>query len=146
VSLLLLFGNNARDPRHFELLKIARRLLDEGKREFAVVAAQMACEVYAELAVTDLLKARQLGELEEVIPDLLGGYSFMDRRGQRLFHALTGRSIQQAEFWTNYKAHIEMRNRVVHRGKEPTHDEANGSIAAAEAFFSYVADAWTASV
>jgi HEPN domain-containing protein len=141
MSLLLLLTGE-RDPRHFELLKIASELRERGQREFAVIAAQMACELYAEVALTELLKARHIGELEEVIPDLLGGYNLMDRRGQRLFHALTGRSIQQADFWTNYKRHVERRNRVVHKGEEPTDDEAAASIAAAGSFFDYVAKAW----
>ena len=59
----------------------------------------------------------------------------MDKRGQTLFHALIGRSIQRARFWKNYRRHVERRNAVVHKGKEPTDDEALASIGAAEAFF-----------
>ena len=99
MNLLLLGGAAlAKDPRHFELLNVARQLHEEGKSEFAVVAAQTACEVYAEVAIAELLKPRQLGEIGELIPELPGGYSLMDKRGQTLFHALTGRSIQRAAF------------------------------------------------
>lgn len=143
MSLLLLL-NNPRDPRHLELIALARQLCDEDKPDLAVVAAQTACEVYAEVAIRDLLKARELGEFEEVIPELLTGYSLMDRRGQRVFHALTGESIQRSELWASYKAHVERRNLVVHRGKQITADQADDSINVAEAFHEYIATAWEA--
>ncbi|HEU5141532.1 MAG TPA: hypothetical protein VFU04_00070 [Solirubrobacterales bacterium] len=101
--------------------------------------------MYAEVAMRDLLKARELGEFEAVIPELLTGYSLMDRRGQRVFHALTGESIQRSELWASYKAHVELRNLIVHRGKQVTADQAGNSISVAEAFHEYIADAWEAS-
>lgn len=90
MSLLLLF-NRARDPRHFQLLALARQLLDEGKPGLAVVTAQTACEVYAEVAITEMLKTRNLGEFENVIPNLLTSFSLKDKRGRSVFHALTGK-------------------------------------------------------
>jgi hypothetical protein len=141
MSLLLLLSN-PRAPRHRELIALARQLCDEHKVDLAVVAAQTACEVYAEVAIREMLKARELGEFEEVIPELLTGYSLMDRRGQRVFHALTGESIQHSAFWERYKTHVELRNRVVHRGQQVEIDQANDSIVVAEAFHEYIADAW----
>lgn len=98
--------------------------------------------VYAEVAIREMLKSRDLGELEGVIPELLSGYSLMDRRGQRVFHALTGENIRQSEFWTTYKTHVQLRNRVVHRRDQVTAGQATDSIAVAEAFHEYVATAW----
>jgi len=141
MSLLLLF-NNPRHPRHLELVALARQLCEEGKTDLAIVAAQTACEVYAEVAIREMLKAHDLGEFEGVIPELLTGYSLMDRRGQRVFHALTGANIQHSAFWATYKSHVELRNRVVHRGDQVTADQATDSIVVAETFHEYVATAW----
>jgi hypothetical protein len=143
VSLLLLF-NDPRDPRHLELLALARQLRDEERTDLAVVAAQTACEVYAEVAISEMLRGRELGKFEEVIPELLTGYSLMDRRGQLVFEALTGHKIQQASIWPAYRAHVELRNRVVHRGDEVTTEQAIGSVKTAEAFHEYIAAAWDA--
>ena len=143
MSLLLLL-NGPRDPRHLELSALARQLREEERSDLAVVAAQSACEVYAEVAVREMLRARELGEFEDVIPDLLPGYNLKDRRGQRVFHALTGTSIQSAKFWSSYMAHVTLRNHVVHRGRQVTAKEATASIEAAEAFHEFVAAAWEA--
>lgn len=142
MSLLLLLNSNPRDPRHLELLKLAQQLCEEDRPDLAVVTAQTACEVYAEVAIREMLRARKIGEFENVIPELLSSYSLMDRRGRRVFHALTGESIQRSEFWADYKAHVELRNRVVHRGEEVTTANASDSIAVAEAFHEYLANAW----
>lgn len=141
MSLLLLF-NNPRSPRHLQLLRLAKELHGEGRADVAIVTAQTACEVYAEVAIREMLRARKLGEFEAVIPELLNSYSLTDRRGQQVFHALTGKSIQRSDLWPGYKAHVELRNRIVHRGVEPTVDEASDSIAIAEAFHELVATAW----
>lgn len=145
MSLLLLF-NQARNPRHFDLLRLARQLLDEHKPDLAVVTAQTACEVYAEVAITEMLKARQLEEFEEVIPALLNSFSLKDKRGQLVFHALTGKRIQQADFWADYHAHVQRRHAVIHRGVEVAPELATASVAAATSFFEYVATAWEQTV
>ena len=133
------------DPRHFALLESAQQLFQRGQLEFAVVAAQTACEVYVELAITELLRARQLGPFEDVIPQLLNGYSLMDSRGRKVFAAVTGREVQQAAFWPHYKAHVERRNHIVHRGARATQKDAGESLAAAASLFVYAADAWNTS-
>jgi hypothetical protein len=135
MNLLLLGGAAlAKDPRHFELLNVARQLHEEGKSEFAVVAAQTACEVYAEVAITELLKARRLGD-RRAHP---GATRRLQPHGQARPDALPRAHRPQhpaRRFWKNYRRHVERRNAVVHKGKEPTDDEALASIGAAEAFF-----------
>ena len=144
MTLLTLFSG---EPRHFALLRTARDLLDRGDYQFTVVAAQTACEVYVEVALSELLRRRpEFGPLGEVIPDLLTSYSLMDGRGRRVFAALTGHRVSDADFWPNYRLHVERRNRVVHRGDPVTRDEAFGSLGAVESLFAYVAEAWTAGV
>lgn len=141
MSLLLLL-NQARDPRHKQLFKLARELLEDEKPGLAVVTAQTACEVYAEIAIAEMLKARSLGEFEDVIPKLLSSFSLKDKRGQAVFHALTGEHVQQADFWKRYHEHVERRHAVVHRGLDVTPEEGAASVAAATEFFEYVAATW----
>jgi HEPN domain-containing protein len=137
-------GSLLAPPRHFEFYELAEKLFHQGEHRFAVVAAQTACELYLEVAVTELLKARLEAPFDALIADLLGTFSMRDQRGPKVWEALTGERIQQAPCWANYERHVKRRNDIVHSGEEPTQEEALASIGAMAALFQYVADAWTA--
>jgi HEPN domain-containing protein len=131
-------------PRHFEFYALADDLVQRGECRFAVVAAQTACELYLEVAVTELLKARLQEPFTSLVPDLLQTFSMLDQRGPKVWRALTGQRIQDAPCWANYQRHVQRRNTIVHSGAEPTRDEALASVGAMMALFEYVAAAWTA--
>lgn len=136
-------GSLLAPPRHFEFYGLADELFRRGEYRFAVVAAQTACELYLEVAVTELLKARLQEPFTSLIPDLMHTFSMLDQRGPKVWRALTGQRIQAAPCWTNYQRHVQRRNTVVHGGAEPTREEALASIGAMVALFEYVAGAWT---
>jgi hypothetical protein len=136
-------GSLLAPPRHFEFYALAEALWHKREYRFAVVAAQTACELYLEVAVTELLKARLQDPFASLIPDLLRTFSMRDQRGQKVWEALTGKRIQEAPCWANYQRHVERRNDIVHDGAEPTPEEALASLGAMAALFEYVADAWT---
>lgn len=134
------------EPREFELRFLADRFLKEGRFEFAVIAAQMSCEVYVELAINQLLD-RHPGPLGGVLAEVVRSRSFGDDRTCRLFAALTGRDPRHEDgFWPNYKAHLDRRHRITHRGETASQIDAMASIAACGALFEFVADAWTHAV
>jgi hypothetical protein len=143
-TLLLLFNQNLRDPRHRELLAVAAQLRDEQKFDYAVVAAQTACEVYAEFVINGLLKARNLGPLEEAILNSVAGYSLRgSRQGLDIFRALTGCDPvpDDKQLWDRYGRHVARRHAVVHRGEEPTRQDADDSVRVAEEWFEYITSA-----
>src|SRR5215203_1731870 len=99
------------DPGHFELLDYAeglakRGVMDRNGAMFAVIAAQTACEVYAEVAIGELLARRALPpQLEESMLDRLN-FSMRDRRElETLGRASPGSESQNQDFWNNSRAH-----------------------------------------
>jgi hypothetical protein len=134
-----------REARHDELLRTARDLLSHGHYDFAVIAAQTACEVYVGQAIGELIRRHVRDPLREVIPSLVRGYG-MTRGGNApaLWEALTGVKITEMPRWEDYKAHVTRRHRIVHEGLTVTEAQATDSLAAAEAFFSFVREKWEA--
>jgi hypothetical protein len=97
-------------PWHDDLLDRARRLAEDGEHEFAVVAAQIACELFAEQVFSALLVARGLSEIEEPLAKLVRGFNLSDARTRDLYVALSGVRIQDEPFSTSYKRHVDRRN------------------------------------
>jgi hypothetical protein len=130
------------DPRYFELIDVAKRFHTEGHWNAAVVTAQTAVEVYVESALSSLLAARNLGDLEPLV--MVDRYTLMDQRGQRLFKALTGRtvSVRAVPELAAYRKHVERRNQIVHKGRAATESDARSSITAANGMFGFVGRAW----
>jgi len=51
---------------------------------------------------------------------------------------VAGSAIQEQEFWPAYRSHLDLRNRIVHRGEPAAAEEAAESLATAEALIDYV--------
>lgn len=135
------------DGRHFTLFDLAWKLIDDGQPEFAVVAAQTACELYTELAVNKLLRARDLGDLGEAVGSMLPRtFSLDNDRHHRIFRALTNKSPRGQDWWKAYAAHVERRNGIVHAGKRVTEADARASLDAARHLMNFVAEAWNDSL
>ncbi len=109
----------------------AERMYDEGHYDFTVVAAQTACELLLEGAIQFAVSRHASEPLAQVIPDLLTRYSMLDQRGQKVWQAVTGRSIREPKsVWESYCAHLERRNALVHKGARVTQEEAAASLTA----------------
>jgi hypothetical protein len=129
-----------REARHFELLANARELLDDNRCEFAIIASQIAVEIYTELAVTALVERLGLDAFGAAVLDTIDGYGPHRRRVQALWNALTADTIQQrATVWRDYREHVERRNDVVHRGHKASASEARASLEAATQMLLYLA-------
>ena len=120
----------------------AERMYDEGHYDFTVVAAQTACELLVEGAIQFAVSRHATEPLAQVIPDLLTSYSMLDRRGPKVWEAVTGRSIREPKsVWDGYRAHVERRNALVHKGARVTRDEAAESLTATRDFARQVVEA-----
>ncbi len=125
-------------PRHVELGRRARKLFDDGAHDYAVVAAQTACERLVFDGITELLDAQG----ESPAADFTRLWferssrtpSLKDDRLQELWTLLTGDKIQEQDWWHAYSEHVVRRHGAVHRGTEPTKAEAEESLKATDAF------------
>jgi hypothetical protein len=131
-------------PRYVALRQRAQNLLDEGSYDYAVIAAQTACEVLTFEAITDLLKLSSEGgstlsfatawfEKNNRTPSL------RDDRLRDLWNALAADQIQEARWWSSYQTHVVRRHGIVHRGSEATKSEAEHSLQASADFIEHVA-------
>jgi hypothetical protein len=120
----------------------AERMYDEGHYDFAVVAAQTACELLVEGAIQFAVSRHATEPLAQVIPDLLTSYTMLDQRGPKVWEAVTGRNIREPKsVWDSYRAHVERRNALIHKGARVTRDEAAQSLTATRDFARQVAEA-----
>ncbi len=104
---------------HDELLASARQLIDAGHSQAAVLVAQMACEVFIAQLLVALMEAKGLKEAAAWAEAQRGGFSFVNSETRALYRSLSGEKIQDTfAQWKDYKDHVELRNRVAHRGEK----------------------------
>lgn len=128
--------------RWFELRMLAKELHQAAKLyDLAVIVAQTACEVFVEATIADMIRRRN-DPLADALGEMLRGYSLMDDRSRAVWRALTGERVEQQPFWPEYKAHVERRNAVAHRGYQVTEEEVVASISAEVALFSHLMASW----
>lgn len=121
---------------------LAEEMYDKEHYDFTVVAAQTACELLVEGAIQFAVSRHATDRLAQVIPDLLTSYAMLDQRGPKVWEAVTGRSIREPKaVWDGYRAHVERRNALVHKGARVTRDEAAESLTATRDFARHVVEA-----
>lgn len=97
--------------------------------EAAVVTAQIATEVYAELAFAELTREQVSTDWHDAITELIS--PMHHDKARKLWVALTGDKTRDTQDpWRSYKAHVARRNKVVHEGARVTPAEAEASVAA----------------
>jgi hypothetical protein len=126
--LLLMFEG----PYHNDLMQQAKVLLDEGKYPLAVVVAQTACEVLGEQMMTLLTESVDERVRRWIRDRLPRTVDLDDERVRVLYTALSGDPIESQPFWSDYKEHVKLRHRVVHRGVRVTEADARRSYGAAQ--------------
>jgi HEPN domain-containing protein len=122
------------------LLEEARRLIETGRNEMAVIRAQTAAELFARQALTGL--TAHLREDDERLGTLFPKLSLVDRRSRALLHAITGSEIDKQNWWSAYRIHVERRNAVVHDALVVSPEEAGASREAVRAFMTYLNWLW----
>ena len=118
----------------YEVLLDTAKALCERHPEAAIFMAQAAGEVCTELVLTSALRARVSDQaVADFIAEQPRNYSLGDGRVKELYELLFGDKITASgQLWQDFKAHVERRNKIVHRGKSATRQEADASIAAVE--------------
>ncbi len=99
-----------------ELLESAKEMVLRGRHEIAVVTAQMACEICTERVLRTYFRCKNVTFLENAIEELLPSYNLANEKVRRVYVALTGDTIHQQYFWSEYKTMVTIRNKAVHAG------------------------------
>jgi hypothetical protein len=113
------------------LLRLARRLIDEGEFNIAVVAAHMACEIATEGSLSGAFLTRGIPDLEDPVMEFVNGHNLATPRIRELYTALTGDEVQKAVFWQKFKESAARRNNIIHAGAHAGKAEAEESYKAA---------------
>lgn len=135
------------------LLGTARRLVQDaqvhpetdGYFSAAVMVAGSSCEVSWNRGFDGLASAKMDGSVADAFTKTLKGSIHSDRKLQHLWRALSGVSVTQQPWWTEYKRHVARRDAVthhgVHRGTLATREGAEASIQVAQGIADYVSAA-----
>jgi hypothetical protein len=121
-----------------ERLAHANELHERGEHALAVVVAQTACEVLIRDVLPTLVQPHVSDDLFPWALERIRQYTLNDRQTQDLWARVAGSPIQEQGFWQAYKAHLDLRNRVVHRGEAAAVEDATQSLATTEALIGYV--------
>jgi hypothetical protein len=112
-------------PYHEELLASARRLISDGHPQATVLVAHMACEVFIGQVIVRLMERRGLEDAKAWAEEYKEGFSFGNPAIRALYFSLSKERISKTfPRWKEYDQHVQLRNRVAHRGDKVTPEEA----------------------
>lgn len=112
------------------LLTIARGLIDQGHFNVGIVTSHMACEVAAERAFDAIYAAKKLESLGEALEGLMNGHNLGNDKHRKLWNALTGTSLENEPFWSQFQSASKKRNSIVHGGGHANKVEAEAALRA----------------
>ncbi|HEX3082681.1 MAG TPA: hypothetical protein VHQ86_05550 [Candidatus Saccharimonadia bacterium] len=118
---------SAREP-YQNLLNAAVAAQDQGQYKEAVILAQTGVELFTEKILRHLYQAREIEYLKGAFEQLLINYNIGNTKVSGLYIALSGDTIKQEPFWSDFEKHVELRNELVHEGKDATAEEARRSL------------------
>ena len=129
-------GDKRRAPslmlRSYALESEVERLLREKRYELAVLLSQTLLELRVEAELVDYFKILREERFGEAAVGLLPSYNIGNGRVQTFFERLVGERLRDANAgaMAALRAHVELRNRVAHRGEQVGEEAARASLAA----------------
>jgi hypothetical protein len=109
-----------------------------GQYKEAVILAQTALELFTEKTLGHLYKARQIEYLKPSFERLLINYNLANAKVSGLYMALAEDKITQQPFWSDLTAHVELRNDLVHEGKDASVVQSRNSLDAVTKLIAHV--------
>ena len=126
-----------REP-YESLLESAHAAHTASEHKVAVILAQTALEVYTEKALGQLYRRRNIEYLKPEFEHLLINYNLANSKVSSLYQALSGDQLTAAPFGSAIQTHIQLRNDLVHEGRDATAEDAEASLGAVEALIAHV--------
>jgi hypothetical protein len=117
----------------------AQALHQQGRHELAVIRRQTATELAIASALTSLL--REQHPHADPAQLIRRGTTLRDDQSKAFLEMLTGRRIQDEDWWRGYIEHLKRRNAIVHEGLVITREDAVASIQACHALRGWLLDA-----
>jgi hypothetical protein len=118
--------------RSYALETEVERLLREERYELAVLLSQTLLELRVEAELVDYFRTIGEERFGEAALGLLPSYNIGNGRVQTFFERLVDRKLRDAnsDAMTALRAHVELRNRVAHRGEQVSEQDARASLSA----------------
>ncbi len=136
MSLLTLFNQG---PIYTQLLDAANQHHSAGRHQESVIFGQMAAEVAAESRLNALILQVHPTSVQAVLEQQLAYNANLARQEiRRMYDALSGDSIADQPWWSEFTANSKRRNDVAHRGTSVTPDEAARGLAAVSSLIAYI--------
>jgi hypothetical protein len=120
------------------LLAAAESAHAQGQSKEAVILAQTAVELFTEKTLGELYTVRHIEYLKTEFEHLLINYNIGNAKVSGLYVALSQDDIKQAQFWSAFVAHTELRNDLVHEGKDATAEQSRASLDAVMSLIDHV--------
>jgi hypothetical protein len=124
---------------YIKLIDSAKQWHEQGHYKEAVILAQTGAELFTEQTFGELYRRRDIQYLQPQIQRLLfNNYSLGSDKVVSLYEALSGDDLRAQPFWSTFKQHTELRNDIVHQGREATEADAKHSIAVVEELIGHI--------
>lgn len=111
-----------------KLMASADKALEDGDYKLAIILAQTALELFTEAVLATLYRRRHIEYLKPEFERLLINYNLANAKVSSLYMALSGDPIMHQSFWSGVQSHIELRNDIVHEGREASQVDAQRSL------------------
>ena len=128
---------NSSEP-YLNLLDAAKVAHEQNQHKESVILAQTSLELFTEKVLGRLYTVRNIEYLKPEFEHLLINYNLVNSKVSGLYIALSGDEIKQESFWADLVDHTELRNALVHEGKDATIDQSSRSLAAVNALIAHV--------
>ena len=127
---------------YITLIIAAHDQYDTGDFQEAIVLAQTASELFAEQVFDYLFAKRDVQYLQGPVERLLyRNFSLAHSKVVGLYEALSDDRLTQQAIWSQYKEHTELRNDIVHQGREIDAAQAKRSLQIVEDLIKHIGEA-----
>lgn len=126
------------DQPYRNLLDAAEAAHEQGQYKEAVILAQTAVELFTERILGRLYVTRQIEYLRDPLEHLLINYNIGNSKVSRLYIALSEDQIHEQPFWPKFVSHTELRNELIHEGRDASVVDSRNSLEAVNALVEHV--------
>lgn len=109
-----------------------------GQYKEAVILAQTALELFTEKVLGHLYTVRDIEYLKPQFEHLLINYNIGNSKVSGLYMALSEDKLTATPFWSRLAAHVQLRNDLVHEGKDASLEQSRHSLDAVTSLIDHV--------
>ncbi len=126
------------DDPYINLFSAAEAAHDQKQYKEAIILAQIAVELFTEKTLRHLYVTRHIEYLKSSFEHFLINYNIGNSKVSQLYIALSNDDIRQAPFWRAFIDHTELRNDLIHEGRDASEAQSRASLAAVAALIKHI--------